>query len=498
MSRITGSEARSLMEAYNAVYAPQEPQELTEEQIWESAEIWVYECIENGVDFSEYTLDELTEAFLIDYGYLSEDSAGRAGRDFGAGARQLFGQARRAVGGAIANTVSGAADVAGATLQGYGGTRTTSSNPLARAGNFATRAATAPARFALRAAQGFVTGQGSTPSSRPAAQPSRQQPPARPAATTPARPGAPANTATPKGQPTTAPRPGTQAAGPESIKPKTSNPMLRDNKIADMIAASKARQAGQNVTSTDIAAKRQASSTLPVKPVTAPQAVAATTKPVASEVKATNTAAAAPKPITPNPSASQPLAKDASGNAITLNKKQQALPNRPEGDLFNSVDLFDIVKGHLLDEGYADTNEAALAIMANMSEEWRESIVEELEQLDEISLKTKIRAAARRGTDDFESGEDATTKSGKSKFDKTLSHIEKRHGAGAARHAVAATNANTFGRTDKRTGKRQERPQSRTQRPNQYRTRADGKMHGQDQAKLKRKLQNRRPSDSDN
>ena len=41
-----------------------------------------------------------------------------------------------------------------------------------------------------------------------------------------------------------------------------------------------------------------------------------------------------------------------------------------------SSDLFDIVKGHLMSEGYADTEEAALAIMTNMSEEWRQSIVE--------------------------------------------------------------------------------------------------------------------------
>jgi len=47
------------------------------------------------------------------------------------------------------------------------------------------------------------------------------------------------------------------------------------------------------------------------------------------------------------------------------------------GKLFNSVDMFDIVKGHLLDEGYADTEEAALAIMANMSKEWKKSIVEQ-------------------------------------------------------------------------------------------------------------------------
>jgi hypothetical protein len=40
------------------------------------------------------------------------------------------------------------------------------------------------------------------------------------------------------------------------------------------------------------------------------------------------------------------------------------------------TDLFDIILEHIVSEGYADTNEAALAIMANMSEEWRESIVE--------------------------------------------------------------------------------------------------------------------------
>jgi len=47
------------------------------------------------------------------------------------------------------------------------------------------------------------------------------------------------------------------------------------------------------------------------------------------------------------------------------------------GKLFNSVDMFDIIKGHLLDEGYADTEQAALAIMANMSEEWRQDIIEQ-------------------------------------------------------------------------------------------------------------------------
>ena len=39
-------------------------------------------------------------------------------------------------------------------------------------------------------------------------------------------------------------------------------------------------------------------------------------------------------------------------------------------------DNFDIILEYLVSEGYADTNENALAIMANMSEEWKQSIFE--------------------------------------------------------------------------------------------------------------------------
>ena len=42
-------------------------------------------------------------------------------------------------------------------------------------------------------------------------------------------------------------------------------------------------------------------------------------------------------------------------------------------------DTFDAILEHLVAEGYADTGEAALVIMANMSEEWKQSIVEALE-----------------------------------------------------------------------------------------------------------------------
>jgi hypothetical protein len=40
-----------------------------------------------------------------------------------------------------------------------------------------------------------------------------------------------------------------------------------------------------------------------------------------------------------------------------------------------SYDLYDLILSHLLDEGYAETPEAAETIMVHMSEEWRDSIV---------------------------------------------------------------------------------------------------------------------------
>jgi hypothetical protein len=45
------------------------------------------------------------------------------------------------------------------------------------------------------------------------------------------------------------------------------------------------------------------------------------------------------------------------------------------------VDLYDIILSHLLDEGYAETQEQAEVIMVNMSEDWRESICEEYKKL---------------------------------------------------------------------------------------------------------------------
>ena len=50
-------------------------------------------------------------------------------------------------------------------------------------------------------------------------------------------------------------------------------------------------------------------------------------------------------------------------------------------------DMFEHILEHLVAEGYADTNEAAIAIMANMSEEWKQSIVEETKRTEYLQKK---------------------------------------------------------------------------------------------------------------
>ena len=60
---------------------------------------------------------------------------------------------------------------------------------------------------------------------------------------------------------------------------------------------------------------------------------------------------------------------------VTKNPKKLR-KQKSMGELGEQKNIYDIILSHLLDEGYADTEQAAEAIMVNMSEEWRESIVE--------------------------------------------------------------------------------------------------------------------------
>jgi len=94
-----------------------------------------------------------------------------------------------------------------------------------------------------------------------------------------------------------------------------------------------------------------------------------------------------------------PMASDATRAATDKRRQQQAAAaNRTGGSATlvgntsyanrfdtarqelkgEDVDIFDTILDYLVSEGYADTNENALVIMANMSEEWKQSIMEGL------------------------------------------------------------------------------------------------------------------------
>jgi len=245
-------EVRGLMEAYSQVHAPQE---LTEEQVWEEVETWVNSLIEEGHDLSDYTWEEMFEAYIEEQG--------------GGGSAAPRNQ----------NVFKFPTSSAGTRRGAAAGTRSTSAPT-------ATAKPTAPVA-----------------TSKPAAKPTAPTATAKAAATTAAKPTAPTATA----KPTTPAKP----AGSAMDQWAKANPKL---------AAAKAERDRTRGTS-------------------------ATTNPLMKDMKSR-----LPAPKSPAPSKGVNLASD--------------------------VDLFDIVKGYLLDEGYAESEGAAMVIMVNMSEGWKESILE--------------------------------------------------------------------------------------------------------------------------
>jgi hypothetical protein len=71
------------------------------------------------------------------------------------------------------------------------------------------------------------------------------------------------------------------------------------------------------------------------------------------------------------------------GMGVKINRTERGTPTAQDQkerigkNVKEDLDTFDVIKGHLIDEGYADTEEAALVIMSNMSEEWRTQIIEQ-------------------------------------------------------------------------------------------------------------------------
>ena len=319
MSRLTGSDVKSMMEAYSAVYAPQE---LTEDQVWEEVETWVNDLIEEGYDLSDYTWEEMYETYI-------EEQPGTVN----------LKPSGKTAGGVVSLNKPYPSQ-----LNGKKGTAT----------YYTDKSGKIKRKFA-------EFGSEANPPSAAQARKDEADPRRWPAAPKPAAP----KPAAPK---PAAPKPTDGAERRTSTSTELKNAQqARTSAILDLKTKPEAEkaavQAGINAG----------------KPTPTPQPNA---RDIAAKASV-RTATAPPSSSTPTPAAPK---------APSL---QQSIRNRR---LNMDLDMFDVIRGHLLDEGYADTEEAAEAIMANMSEEWRHSILVEDPVQDYRDMKrSQENAAGMRG-----------------------------------------------------------------------------------------------------
>ena len=88
------------------------------------------------------------------------------------------------------------------------------------------------------------------------------------------------------------------------------------------------------------------------------------------------------------------------------------------------IDLYDVVFTHLLEEGYAETEEAAAAIMVNMSEEWRESIMiaEGMTMKDFKQQRSRQKQKEKRAADKIAPGRRAGIHADKASPERAARH----------------------------------------------------------------------------
>ena len=323
MSRLTGTDTKGLMEAYSAVYAPQE---LTEEQVWEEVETWVNSLLEEGYDLSEYTWEEMYEA------YIEEKSAGefystpgkpKSAADAQLGVRNQNIDARGGWGGQAYRAINRAF---GAKEPSW---------------DKADRDDRRREQTALNRAKNPNWKPETKDETKDAGNDNKPQPPAAP------------KPAAPKVAPT---KP--SAAAQTGDKAKDMATWAKANPKLAAAAAERARTRGTSATTNPQMDGLKSRLPAPAAPKVAPSntlsnTVAAASKPAAfspaPEVKATNTAAPKPAPVSPR--------------QARLNMEME-------------YDAYDLVLEYLFSQGHAETVGEAHYIMTEMDAETIGTIVE--------------------------------------------------------------------------------------------------------------------------
>jgi hypothetical protein len=430
MSRLTGADAYGLMEAYQAVYAPQE---LTEEQVWEEVETWVNSLLEEGYDLSDYTWEEMYEAYIEELTNPINDLWNNRGRIAGAANRAYSGTMR-------------GADAAVNQL----GTSATNTAKAVKGAVTSPRVAAAVSGFnaggLVPAISGALSVKGSPADKDKPVPPADKDKPVPPADKDKPVPPADKDKPVPpadKDKPVPPTRtPAAPTGGKGKVAPtKPSGPAMgklggttferRTPTSAELKAAQAARASGAS-------------------PEKALQAAKSASAPkVAPSNTLSNTVAAASKPAAFSPAPE--VAKTAPTPAAKPTPRQQRLNMEME------YDTFDAILEHLVAEGYADTEESALAIMANMSEEWRESIiVEAIDIQEKLKPGTKGQISFSTGKQNFDQKmTEKNPKTGRQRGTSPELKAMGAHGRARSKQAAAERSGDTEAarRNEKRRGK---------------------------------------------
>ena len=360
---------RNIREAYLQVY---EPQELTEEQVWEGVEEWVNALLQEGYDLSDYTWEEMYEAYLSEAPQQETMPYGITGKKVLDTATRLAnpgGALGSAVGKKIGNEVNyiKKTKVGGIALD----TANKLLNPVGALAGAAAKKIGNEVDYIKKTAYGSKSDGGNVKSTTV---------PGKPASTDYKSKFA-----------------GARDAAFEKAKQIKGSPVLGPKIVGSGSAGGSSSGSGGSGGSTP----KPTATTTPTAPK--PAAGAQTgdkEKDMATFAKANPKLAAAQAekdrirgtsqtdnpsmkdmtdkmPMTPSVQ-SPTLAKDldgGSGNQSLLDNPNASKAATPKKPITSSFDYFDAVKGYLIDEGYADTEHAAEAIMANMSDAWVRSII---------------------------------------------------------------------------------------------------------------------------
>jgi len=386
---------RNIREAYLQVYAPQE---LTEEQVWEEVEYWVNSLLEEGYDLSDYTWEEMYEEYLSEVANTQtpqqraefQKKVDTANKSEIGNIKKVGGDALRTAGnilnpiGAIASnkTVQGTArrafDASNRTFKGIGDAIVGGAQRAAGAvgneleisrkvgaGEQPTSTATKLTKVGPKIVGDKIVGPkivGPAATTTPTSTDPKTTP--RPAAASPAASRPTATSSGPKTTPTAPTTPVKPAMGTTAGGTKFER---RTPTSAELGAAQASRAAGG---SEENAIKAGVGASKPATP--APNPVKANVPGLALGGK--DPRASTPTPA-PTPAASPSSSSGSSSPSGETDRLKKALDIK-KSDVTSSFDMFDVVKGYLIGEGYADTEEAAVAIMGNMSEDWKYSIME--------------------------------------------------------------------------------------------------------------------------